>query len=113
MLQTLDNFLLSHWVALGVFAYIVSILTEDDASERTLRLLVHIDVVIFSIATRGRSKRNETMSSAAWDMYEAGKWQGRVFCPFIDWLFSPWEKNHCYTSWLVENKQQLWNRRYE
>jgi len=46
----------------------------------------------------------------AWDLYLAGKWQGKVFVPVIDFIFRPWMTEHCRKSWagqvhLYESKQ--------
>ncbi len=70
--------------------------------DRVLRILIASDVFVFAILTLGGAKRNETISAAAWSLEGAGKWQGRVFRPLIDWLFSPFQKDHCAQAWLAE-----------
>lgn len=102
----------TQWLALAVTVYLGLLLLRPDVTGRTLRLVIALDVMLFAICTLGHSKRGETASAAAWSLYEAGKWQGKLFCPLIDWLASPWESGHCYASWLVENKQTLWSPRY-
>lgn len=69
---------------------------------RLLRVLVALDIFLFAVGTLGKSKRNETCSSAAWSTQT--KWQGRLFRPIIDWFFSPLERNHCQASWINEQK---------
>jgi len=77
--------------------------------QRLFAILIALDVFLFSLLTLGGAKRNETMSSAAWDLELRGKWQGRCFRPLIDWLLQRLEKDHCQKSWLVENRIDLWN----
>jgi len=62
--------------------------------------LIWLDVQVLRIATFGRSKPGETISAAAWDLYLAGKWQGKVFVPIIDFLFRPWTTEHCRKAWV-------------
>lgn len=77
--------------------------------QRILTVLVAFDVFIFAMLTLGGSKRNETISAAAWSLELDGKWQGKLFRPLIDWLMSPLESRHCLTAWLIENKPDIWN----
>jgi len=76
---------------------------------RILNIVVAADILAFALITFGRSRRNETISGAAWSLEVDGKWQGKFFRPKIDWLFSWAEKDHCQRTWLRENKSQLWN----
>ena len=69
---------------------------------RLLRILIALDVFVFALLTLGGSKRNETISAAAWSLELDRKWQGRVFRPLIDWLFTKLERDHCLQSWLSE-----------
>lgn len=71
---------------------------------RLLRILIAFDIFVFALLTLGGSKRNETISAAAWSLELDGKWQGRVFRPLIDWLFTCLERDHCQQSWLTELK---------
>ena len=59
-----------------------------------------LDAFIFALITLGNCRRGEYASSAAWSCLLAGKWQGRVFVPVIDKVFS-WlgDVDHCKTSW--------------
>ena len=77
--------------------------------QRLLTILIALDVFVFALLTLGGSKRNETISAAAWSLEVDGKLLGRIFRPAIDWLMSPIEPRHCLTSWLCENKPILWN----
>ena len=56
----------------------------------------------FALITLGNCKRGETISAAAWALDQNGKLQGRIFRPFIDWIFTRIERNHCQVSWLSE-----------
>jgi hypothetical protein len=69
---------------------------------RLLRVLIALDIFVFAILTFGGSRRNETISAAAWSLERDGKWQGRMSRPMIDWLFSRLEKDHCAQAWRTE-----------
>lgn len=75
-------------------------------TRRMLRIAVAVDILLFSLITLGASKRDETMSSAAWSMEQDGKLMGRIFRPLIDWIFGPIEADHCAGSWLTEHNLQ-------
>jgi len=75
--------------------------------DRILRILVALDVFVFALVTLGGAKRNETISSAAWDLELDKKWQGRLFRPAIDWMFSPLQKNHCFNAWRKERNNSI------
>ena len=70
--------------------------------QRILIALIAIDHLALVIATLGYCKRAETISAAAWALEQNGKLAGRIFRPFIDWLFTRIERNHCQVSWLAE-----------
>ena len=74
---------------------------------RFLCILIALDVFIFALMTLGASKRNETISAAAWSLEQDGKWQGRLFRPLIDGLFYFIEHDHCAVSWLIEHKLSM------
>jgi len=76
-------------------------------ASRILRILIALDIFVFALLTLGGSKRNETISAAAWSLEMDGKWQGKLFRPIIDWLFSRLQKNHCLECWLEEKKGTL------
>ncbi len=77
--------------------------------QRLLAILIALDIFVLACITFGGSRRNETISSCLWTLERDGKWMGRIGRPLVDWLFSPLESHHCYVSWLVENKPELWN----
>ena len=62
---------------------------------RALHVLIALDAFIFVLLTLGAAYPGETISSAAWRLELQGRWQGRVFRPFIDWLFSGLQAGHC------------------
>ncbi len=76
---------------------------------RFLNILIALDIFIFAIVSLGSGRRGETASGAAWRLLQKSKWQGKVFVPLIDWIFRPWGINHCYQSWCIDNKVELWN----
>lgn len=67
-----------------------------------LIILIAMDHLFFALITLGNCVRGETMSAAAWRLEAKGKWQGRLTRPFIDWLFTWIEREHCWTSWEAE-----------
>jgi len=74
-------------------------------ASRILRILIALDIFVFAILTLGDARRNETISSAAWSLEMDSKWQGKLFRPIIDFLFRPFQRDHCLNAWLVEQKQ--------
>lgn len=67
--------------------------------DRILHVLIAFDSFVFVLCTLGKAWPGETISSAAWRMELAGRWQGRVFRPCIDLLFRPLERDprgHCH-----------------
>ena len=69
---------------------------------RLLILLIALDHLCLALLTLGNCARGETISASAWRQEQAGKLQGRIARPFIDWLFTLIEKDHCHQSWLAE-----------
>jgi hypothetical protein len=70
--------------------------------QRLLRILIALDVFVFSLATLGGSMRNETISAASWSLELDGKWQGKLARPVIDWLFCGLQKDHCRVAYEIE-----------
>ena len=81
--------------------------------QRILIVLIAIDHFALAIATLGHCKRAETISAAAWSLEQNGKLAGRVFRPFIDWLFTWIERDHCYVSWMSEKHMYTTPQRTE
>ena len=52
---------------------------------RALVIFNALDHFVFAIITLGYCRYYEIMSSAAYDLEQRGKWQGRLFRPMIDW----------------------------
>lgn len=76
--------------------------------QRVLHLLIAVDQFLFCLLTLGRSHPDETASAAAYRLEQAGRWQGRVFRPVIDFVFLPLERDHCAAAYLAEiNRSQL------
>lgn len=69
---------------------------------RALVALIALDHIALVLITLGSCHRGETISASAWRQEQAGKIQGRIARPFIDWLFTWIEKDHCHQSWLAE-----------
>ena len=61
----------------------------------------------FVNALRGGSP-DETLSAAAYRTDIQGKILGEIFRPIIDFIFRPFEENHCHKAYLSEiHKRQL------
>ena len=75
-----------------------------EVKRRLLNFLISLDQFVYSIISLGNAAPDETMSAGAWRMEKEGKWQGKVFRPFIDWLFTHIQSNHCYKAYDAELK---------
>lgn len=69
---------------------------------RILHILIAFDQFIFCLLTLGWSWPDETISARCYRAEQLGKWYGKVFRPFFDFIFSPFEDNHCYESYMSE-----------
>ena len=69
---------------------------------RVLILAIALDHLALAIITLGNCARGETISASAWRQEQAGKIQGKLARPAIDWLFTWIERDHCHQSWLSE-----------
>lgn len=82
-----------------------SISESAPVKRRILTILIALDIFVFAVITLGGTKRNETISAAAWELERDGKWTGKLFRPLIDFLFSAIQHNHCHEAWLIENTE--------
>lgn len=71
---------------------------------RILNLLIAIDQLLWVVFTLGNGYPDETISAAAWRMEQQGKLAGKLLRPFIDFIFSALEKDHCFVSFESEEK---------
>ena len=71
---------------------------------RLLNLLIALDQLTYVLLTLGAGHPDETLSAAAWRVEKAGKPWGRIFRPVIDFIFLPIERNHCYRSYISEQR---------
>lgn len=79
-------------------------------ANRLLNLAVALDQFLFCVLTLGNSFPDETASAAAYRLEKLGRWQGRFFRPFIDFLFLPFERDHCRKAYDSEvRRMQLPN----
>ena len=74
-------------------------LIQGNLGLRVFVLAVALDAFLFAVACLGNVKHGECASSAAWDLHRAGKWQGKLLVPVIDFFFRPWMTEHCRKSW--------------
>ena len=77
-------------------------LASLEIRQRILIGLIAIDHCGLVLLTLGNCARGETISASAWRQEQAGKLQGRIARPVIDWLFTWIERDHCSQSWLAE-----------
>ena len=75
-----------------------------NATQRILNILIALDQLLYVLLTFGRGSPDETLSAAAWRVEKAGKPWGRIFRPVIDFIFLPMERNHCYRSYISEQR---------
>jgi hypothetical protein len=71
---------------------------------RLLNLLIAIDQLIWVIITLGAGSPDETISSASYRGWKSGHPIGKYAKPVIDWLFKPFEDDHCYLAYQAERK---------
>lgn len=71
---------------------------------RILRVLTSLNTFLFSVAMFGNIKQGECASSAAWNLYLQGRWQGKLMVPIIDAIFF-WDKHHCKASWEWQRQE--------
>ncbi|MES2948683.1 MAG: hypothetical protein V4858_09085 [Pseudomonadota bacterium] len=62
--------------------------------QRVLNMLIALDSLVLVWVTLGKSHPSETISSAAYRSELQGQFFGRTR-PFIDWLLSGLEPDHC------------------
>lgn len=72
-----------------------------------LDFLIWLDIKVFWLVTLGRYHPKETMSAAAWRMKLAGRRRGRVAVALIDFMFRPWQVNHCENAYLWQSEIYL------
>ena len=68
--------------------------------QRIKYMLISLDQFLFCVLSLGKYHPDMTLSAQCWkwEMENARKWPRQT----VDWLFSGFEKNHCYQSWLSE-----------
>jgi len=69
---------------------------------RLLNLLIALDQLAWVILTLGNGQPDETISAAAWRMEGQGKVMGFILRPLIDFLFRPFERDHCRKAYIAE-----------
>jgi hypothetical protein len=77
-------------------------IADLELRQRILIALIAVDHLVLVLLTLGNCARGETISASAWRQEQAGKLQGRIARPVIDWLFTWVERDHCSQSWLAE-----------
>lgn len=72
---------------------------------RLVNFLIALDQLIWVVITLGHGAPDETVSAALWRMELAGKRQGRWFRPVVDFLFLPFERDHCRNAYEAERRR--------
>lgn len=68
-------------------------------SNYILRVLIALDQLVNTLIG---GDPDETLSSAAYRSEKNGHFWGRVWRPTVDFLFSPFQKDHCFNAYLAE-----------
>lgn len=85
---------------------------SPEVRRRTLNLLVAIDQLLWVVITLGNGSPDETISAALYRMEQQTKRAGRWFRPVVDFLFRPFERDHCRKSYISEFKKLQLPREY-
>lgn len=80
---------------------------------RILNVLIALDQLAWVVLTLGNGAPDETISAALWRMEVQGKLAGSLFRPFVDALFYPIQKEHCYKAYLAELKRKQLPKGYQ
>ena len=83
------------------------------AGRRVKNVLIAIDQLLHVILTIGNADPDETISSALYRHDRNGHLVGRFLRPVVDLLFLPFEKDHCYKSFLSECHRAMNKRQSE
>lgn len=75
---------------------------KNEFKRRSMNILISLDQLIYSIITLGNAAPDETMSAGAYRLEQEGRWQGKLFRPVIDWLFTYIQTDHCMKAYLAE-----------
>lgn len=73
-----------------------------EIQRRVLHLLIALDQLAWVILTLGNGNPDETISAAAYRLEAEKKFFGVYARPFIDWMFIPFEREHCRKSYMSE-----------
>lgn len=71
-------------------------------SRRIFNVMLALDQFLFCVLTLGNADPDESASAAAWRTEQKGRLLGRLFRPIIDWLFIPWQVEHCRHAFEAE-----------
>lgn len=73
----------------------------EGIQRRVLIIAYIFDNLVLALITFGNCKVGETISSVSYVMEQEGKLIGRYARPFIDWLLSPFESDHCHKAQMT------------
>ena len=77
---------------------------------RILNILISLDQTVLCLITLGYTDPDMTISGIMYKWECDGKFIGKIGRPFVDFLFSLLEADHCKNSWFAESAQT--RRRY-
>ena len=72
--------------------------------QRILNILIAFDQLVYVLVTFGYGMPDETLSSAAWRTERDGRLGGKIFRPFIDWIFTI-QPDHCHRAFQNERRR--------
>lgn len=74
--------------------------------QRIAHILIALDQFLWCMFTLGKSYPDITISASAFLSELKGKRWAKVVRPVIDFIFSPFETNHCFNSYVAELKRK-------
>lgn len=72
--------------------------------QRILHLLIALDQLAYVLLTLGAGHPDETLSAAAWRTERKNRLLGIAFRPVIDFIFRPFETEHCRKAYEAEKR---------
>lgn len=69
---------------------------------RLFHMAIGLDQFVWVMITLGWGFPDETISSASYRYELKGHRWAKIVRPILDWLFLPFEEDHCYLSYMSE-----------
>lgn len=74
--------------------------------QRIVHVFIALDQFLWCVGTLGKSYPDITISAAAYLSEKNGRRWAKIVRPAIDFIFSPFEKQHCFNSYVAELKRK-------